>query len=104
MSHFQNPQQTWNERFAAEHYVFGEAPNAYLSSQAVHLSPGNALAVADGEGRNGVWLAQQGLQVDAFEDFVVAIGFSQPRNGDGSWCRRISVGHGICLRESVHTG
>jgi hypothetical protein len=30
-------------------------------------SPGNALAVADGEGRNGVCLAQQSLQVDAFD-------------------------------------
>ena len=67
MNAFQNPQQIWNQRFAAEHYVFGEAPNAYLQSQAAHLSPGNALAVADGEGRNGVWLAQQGLQVDAFD-------------------------------------
>jgi cyclopropane fatty-acyl-phospholipid synthase-like methyltransferase len=67
MSTFQNPQQTWNQRFAAEHYVFGETPNAYLEAQAAHLKPGNALAVADGEGRNGVWLAQQGLQVDAFD-------------------------------------
>ena len=51
MSTFNNPQQTWNQRFAAEHYVFGEAPNAYLKSQAAHLVPGTALAVADGEGR-----------------------------------------------------
>lgn len=67
MSTFNNPQQTWNQRFAAEHYVFGETPNAYLKSQAAHLVPGTALAVADGEGRNGVWLAQQGLKVDAFD-------------------------------------
>lgn len=67
MSTFQNPQETWNQRFAAEHYVFGEAPNAYLQSQVAHLTPGSALAVADGEGRNSVWLAQQGLLVDAFD-------------------------------------
>jgi cyclopropane fatty-acyl-phospholipid synthase-like methyltransferase len=67
MSTFNNPQQTWNQRFAAQHYVFGEAPNDYLKSQAAHLVPGTALAVADGEGRNGVWLAQQGLKVDAFD-------------------------------------
>lgn len=67
MTAFTDPQTTWNQRFAAEHYVFGEAPNAYLHAQAVHLMPGTALAVADGEGRNGVWLAQQGLQVDAFD-------------------------------------
>lgn len=67
MSTFQNPHHTWNQRFAAAHYVFGEAPNAYLQSQVAQLRPGSALAVADGEGRNGVWLAQQGLQVDAFD-------------------------------------
>lgn len=67
MSTFNNPQKTWNQRFATEHYVFGQEPNAYLLSQAAHLVPGTALAVADGEGRNGVWLAQQGLQVDAFD-------------------------------------
>jgi SAM-dependent methyltransferase len=67
MSTFNTPHQTWNQRFAAEHFVFGEEPNAYLKSQAAHLVPGTALAVADGEGRNGVWLAQQGLQVDAFD-------------------------------------
>ena len=67
MSMFNNPQTTWNQRFAAEHYVFGEAPNAYLQAQAAHLIPGTALAVADGEGRNGVWLAGQGLKVDAFD-------------------------------------
>ena len=67
MSTFQNPQHTWNQRFAAQHYVFGETPNLYLKSQAAHLVPGTALAVADGEGRNGVWLAEQGLSVDAFD-------------------------------------
>jgi cyclopropane fatty-acyl-phospholipid synthase-like methyltransferase len=39
----------------------------------VHLTPDNALAVADGEGRNGVWLAEQGLQVDAFDFSDIAL-------------------------------
>jgi cyclopropane fatty-acyl-phospholipid synthase-like methyltransferase len=73
MSTFNNPQQIWNQRFAAEHYVFGEAPNAYLKSQTAHLVPGTALAVADGEGRNGVWLAEQNLQVDAFDFSDIAL-------------------------------
>ena len=73
MSAFNDPQHTWNQRFAAEHYVFGEAPNEYLRSQAAHLVPGTALAVADGEGRNGVWLAEQGLQVEAFDFSNIAI-------------------------------
>lgn len=58
----------WNVRYATEEYVFGTAPNVFLASQAQHLKPGQrALAIADGEGRNGVWLAQQGLQVHAID-------------------------------------
>jgi SAM-dependent methyltransferase len=56
--------ERWESRFAAPDYHFGTAPNAFLKSQAHRLKPGQkALAVADGEGRNGVWLAQQGLDV-----------------------------------------
>ena len=54
----------WQERFAGEDYRFGTAPNAFLKSQAHLLSKGQtALAIADGEGRNGVFLAEQGLDV-----------------------------------------
>lgn len=54
----------WNARFGAEGYVFGTAPNAFLAAQAPRLRPGMAaLAVADGEGRNGVFLAERGLDV-----------------------------------------
>ncbi|WP_396435403.1 class I SAM-dependent methyltransferase [Limnohabitans sp.] len=73
MNAFNKPQDTWNQRFAAEHYVFGLEPNAYLQAQAAHLAAGSALAVADGEGRNGVWLAEQGLRVDAFDFSANAI-------------------------------
>lgn len=58
----------WNTRFAAEDYVFGTAPNAFLAAQSYRLRPGmKALAIADGEGRNGVWLARQGLDVQAVD-------------------------------------
>ena len=58
----------WNTRYATEEYVFGTAPNVFLVSQTQHLKPGQtALAIADGEGRNGVWLAQQGLHVHAID-------------------------------------
>ncbi len=66
--------QFWNERFAAEHYIFGTEPNAFLASQVGRLRPGmRALAVADGEGRNGVWLARQGLDVHAVDASSVAL-------------------------------
>jgi SAM-dependent methyltransferase len=58
----------WNKRFATADYLFGTDPNTYLKAQVGHLpSGGSALCVADGEGRNSVWLARQGLQVDAFD-------------------------------------
>lgn len=59
----------WERRFDVEEYVFGTEPNAFLARQAALLRPGmRALTIADGEGRNGVWLAQQGLDV-TWQDF-----------------------------------
>ena len=64
----------WDERYASEEYLFGTEPNEFLVSQRHLLKPGmNCLAVADGEGRNGVWLAQQGLQVLSVEASAVAL-------------------------------
>ncbi len=64
----------WDERYAGEEYLFGTEPNAFLVAQRHLLQPGmSCLAVADGEGRNGVWLAQQGLQVLSVEASAVAL-------------------------------
>lgn len=58
----------WDERYSRADYVFGEQPNAFLASQAGRLGGyGSALAIADGEGRNGVWLAEQGLSVTSMD-------------------------------------
>ena len=65
---------TWNKRFEGEDYVFGTEPNAYLREQAAYWSPGSRLlCVADGEGRNSVWLATQGMMVDAFDISEVGV-------------------------------
>lgn len=64
----------WDERYAQDGYLFGTEPNAFLVTQRHLLSPGmSCLAVADGEGRNGVWLAQQGLHVLSVEASAVAL-------------------------------
>ena len=58
----------WEQRFGTPDYLFGTAPNAFLASQAHRLKAGqSALAIADGEGRNGVWLAVRGLDVLAVD-------------------------------------
>lgn len=70
--------QTWDQRFAQPEFLFGTEPNAYLASQrSLLLSGKKALAVADGEGRNSVWLAQQGLVVDAFDISPVGVAKAQ---------------------------
>ncbi len=64
----------WNERFSADGYVFGTRPNEFLRAQRDLLAPGmRALCVADGEGRNSLWLATLGLQVTAFDFSPVAL-------------------------------
>lgn len=61
--------ERWETRFSVEHYVFGTEPNAFLARNAARIAPGGrVLAIADGEGRNGVWLAEQGFRVVA-QDF-----------------------------------
>lgn len=66
----------WSGRFrdAGDDYLFGTAPNRFLAEQAVLLpSGGRVLSVADGEGRNSVWLAEQGLKVTAVEVSPVGV-------------------------------
>jgi cyclopropane fatty-acyl-phospholipid synthase-like methyltransferase len=63
----------WDERYAGGEYFFGTRPNAFMVSQHHLLKPGmSCLAVADGEGRNGVWLVQQGLKVLSVDSSAVA--------------------------------
>jgi SAM-dependent methyltransferase len=65
---FLNEYERWEARFAVPEYAFGKEPNEFLKACKHLLSPsGRALAVADGEGRNGVWLAEQGLDVLAID-------------------------------------
>ncbi len=67
-------QDFWNERYAVDDYIFGTTPNRFLESQAALIRPGmRALAIADGEGRNGVWLATLGVSVHAIDVSPVAL-------------------------------
>lgn len=58
----------WDERYRGGGFQFGEAPNDHLRAQSWRLRPGMAaLCLGDGEGRNGVFLAQQGLAVTTLD-------------------------------------
>jgi SAM-dependent methyltransferase len=61
-------QERWEARYRVPEFVFGKEPNYFLAScKALLPKSGKALAVADGEGRNGVWLAEQGLDVHSID-------------------------------------
>ncbi len=65
--------ERWDLRYNTPTYVFGKAVNAFLQREAVRLEASSRiLAVADGEGRNGVWLAEQGHQVCSIDGSRVA--------------------------------
>jgi len=67
--------EVWNQRYSTtEGYLFGTHPNEFLLSQQDLLKQGQScLAVADGEGRNGIWLAERGLRVLSVDSSVVAV-------------------------------
>jgi SAM-dependent methyltransferase len=74
MAEFDNPRDAWDARYRSEEYIFGTRPNVFLTSQRKLLVAGSrVLAVADGEGRNGVWLAQRGCKVSAVDISPVAV-------------------------------
>jgi cyclopropane fatty-acyl-phospholipid synthase-like methyltransferase len=84
--------ERWETRFRSPGYAFGKAPNAFLKAQAPALrGRKSALTVADGEGRNGVWLAEQGLD-------VLAVDFS-PAAREKS--RALAAERGVTLRHEV---
>lgn len=75
---FPNAAATWDNRYDRPDFLFGLEPNAYLASHhALFVNGKRALAVADGEGRNSVWLARQGLVVDAFD--ISSVGVAKAR-------------------------
>jgi SAM-dependent methyltransferase len=78
----------WDQRYGADGYLFGTEPNEFLV-RCRDLLPagGRVLCVADGEGRNSVWLAQQGFEVDAFDRSAVGVAKARRLAGD----RRVRV-------------
>jgi SAM-dependent methyltransferase len=69
---------SWDERYAEAEYVYGKEPNSFLNERAGLIPRGGAvLCLAEGEGRNAVWLAQQGFKVTGVDSSSVGMGKAQ---------------------------
>ena len=57
----------WDERYSAKEYAYGKQPNDFLVESINKIPKGKVLCLADGEGRNSVYLAEQGYQVTSVD-------------------------------------
>ena len=89
----------WNERYGETEYAYGEAPNQFFKQELDKLTPGTILLPADGEGRNGVYAATKGWEVDAFdsskEGKSKALQLAEKQN--------VSVNYKVCNAEDFIT-
>ncbi|MEN9372998.1 MAG: hypothetical protein RIR79_550 [Pseudomonadota bacterium] len=63
----------WDERYRSKEYAYGTEPNQFLKQNFHHLPKGRILSLAEGEGRNAVFLAQQGYSVTAVDTSIVGL-------------------------------
>lgn len=68
----------WNERYKTNEFIFGTEPNDFLKANVDQLKPGSVLCLAEGEGRNGVYLAKLGFDVTAVD--LSEVGLEKARN------------------------
>ncbi len=71
--------EDWDRRYAEQELLWSAAPNRFLVAEVADLSPGRALDLACGEGRNALWLAELGWRVTAVDFSSVAIGKARDR-------------------------
>jgi SAM-dependent methyltransferase len=62
--------EVWDQRYSSDEYVYGTEPNVFFKEQLEKLTPGRILLPAEGEGRNAVFAAGEGWQVEAFDQSV----------------------------------
>lgn len=63
----------WDERYSAEEYAYGTTPNEFLVEKVSCIPKGKVLSLAEGEGRNAVFLAKQGYAVTAVDASLVGL-------------------------------
>jgi len=81
----------WDERYRAEAYAYGKTPNKFLEEHYTVIPKGKVLSLAEGEGRNAVFLARQGYAVSAVDGSQVGL----------DKARKLAVENGVSI-ELIH--
>lgn len=63
----------WNKKYSVEDYIYGKEPNEFFRASLERLTPGKVLFLGEGEGRNSVFAAEQGWDVDALDSSSAAM-------------------------------
>ncbi|MGZ4448001.1 class I SAM-dependent methyltransferase [Oryzihumus sp.] len=74
--------RAWDDRYAATELVWSVTPNQFVAAETATLPPGRAVDLAAGEGRNAIWLAQQGWSVTAVDFSAVGLEKGRRLAGD----------------------
>jgi SAM-dependent methyltransferase len=82
----------WDERYSAEEYAYGTNPNNFLEVNVSSIPKGKVLSLAEGEGRNAVFLAKQGYSVTAVDSSLVGL----------NKARKLAEENGVIV-EFIHT-
>jgi SAM-dependent methyltransferase len=78
LPHARKGKEMWNERFSGDDYLFGTEPADFVMRHATRLAPAQSvLSVADGEGRNSVYLAGLGHRVTAMDGSEMGVAKAQ---------------------------
>jgi SAM-dependent methyltransferase len=83
----------WDSRYGGTDLVWGATPNMWVEQEIAGLTPGRALDLACGEGRNSIWLAARGWQVTGVDFSAAALAKAEtlaraPSPGDGRLAMR----------------
>jgi SAM-dependent methyltransferase len=81
----------WDERYSVDQYIYGKSPNTFLRDNVSSIPKGRVLSIAEGEGRNAVFLAQQGYLVTAVD--ASGVGLQK--------ARKLAAEHGVEI-EFIH--
>ena len=81
----------WNHRYTRDDYLYGTEPNDFVAEVAARIPPGPVLCLAEGEGRNAVWLAARGHSVTVVDQSEVAL----------AKALRLAVARGVAIETVV---